>query len=107
MVSTVRQARGIFGAPRSRPSLVDEYRRPAPLWAKGQTESGFVIGRRVRGESALPMSANFALISPDRLCRHVILFGATGAGKTETALRLAYAAAATGESNCQMLWMAA
>ncbi len=102
-MSNVRQVRGIFGAQRSRPSLMDQYNRPAPLWAKAQTESGFVIGRRLRGESALPMAGNFALISPDRLCRHVILFGATGSGKTETALRLAYAAAATGDA--QVLYL--
>jgi energy-coupling factor transporter ATP-binding protein EcfA2 len=36
-----------------------------------------------------------AFLSPERLCRHVLVAGATGSGKTETLLRLAWVVAKT------------
>ncbi len=56
-------------------------------------ERGFVIARRISGERALPTVGRAVLISPARLCRHVLVLGATGSGKTETVLRLAWVVA--------------
>jgi hypothetical protein len=53
-------------------------------------EWGFVIGQRVSGEPALPSAGRALVLSPQRLVRHVLVMGATGAGKTETAMRLAH-----------------
>lgn len=56
-------------------------------------ERGFVLARRVSGERALPTVGRAVLVSPGRLCRHVLVCGATGSGKTETVLRLAWTVA--------------
>jgi hypothetical protein len=56
-------------------------------------EWGFVLARRISGERALPTVGRAVLVSPERLCRHVLVCGATGSGKTETLLRLAWAVA--------------
>jgi hypothetical protein len=80
------------------------WRRPAPaaprqpagagrLVAHADGESGFVIGQRLAGERALPVDDGMVLLSPARLCRHLLVCGATGSGKTETLLRLAWAVA--------------
>jgi hypothetical protein len=53
-------------------------------------ERGFVLARRLSGERALPTVGRAVLVSPARLCRHVLVCGATGSGKTETVLRLAW-----------------
>ncbi len=67
--------------------------RPAPASAPPQArpedrEAAFVIGRRLSGERALPVVGRSVLLAPERLVRHVLVSGATGSGKTETALRL-------------------
>ena len=49
-----------------------------------------MIGQRVSGERALPVAGRMVLLSQERLCRHLLVCGATGAGKTETLLRLAW-----------------
>lgn len=70
----------------------------APLTAKAGGEQGIVLARRIGGERALPTTlGGLVVLSPARLRRHVLIAGATGAGKTETALRLAYALAAATE----------
>jgi hypothetical protein len=56
-------------------------------------ERGFVLARRLSGERALPTIGRAVLVSPGRLCRHVLVCGATGSGKTETVLRLAWTVA--------------
>lgn len=56
-------------------------------------EQGFVFAQRLGGERALPVDGGLVLLSPQRMCRHVLVAGATGSGKTETVLRLAYAVA--------------
>ncbi len=61
-----------------------------PLADDVDGERGFVIGRRLSGERALPVSAGLVLLSQERLRRHVVVCGATGSGKTETLLRLAW-----------------
>ena len=60
------------------------------LLAEAEGERGFVLARRVGGERALPASEGLVLLSPERLCRHMLVTGATGSGKTETLLRLAW-----------------
>ncbi len=75
--------------------------RPAPLAAptvaclvgEADGERGFTVATRLAGERALPVDQGMALLSPERLCRHVLVCGATGSGKTETVLRLAWVVA--------------
>jgi conjugal transfer pilus assembly protein TraD len=57
------------------------------------TAQGAVLGVRLAGERALPTAGRMVVLSPTRLCRHVLVCGATGSGKTETVLRLAWAIA--------------
>jgi hypothetical protein len=66
-----------------------------PLLAEADGERGVVFAKRTGGERALPTSNGLVLLSPDRLCRHVLVTGATGSGKTETLLRLAWTVAKT------------
>jgi hypothetical protein len=48
---------------------------------------------RLGGERALPVDRGMVLVPPERLCRHLLVCGATGSGKTETLLRLAWTVA--------------
>ena len=66
-----------------------------PLIIEADGERGFVLAKRVGGERALPTSEGFVALSPERLCRHMLVCGATGSGKTETLLRLAWTIAKT------------
>lgn len=54
-----------------------------------------MLAKRTGGERALPTSEGLVLLSPERLCRHMLVTGATGSGKTETLLRLAWTIAKT------------
>ncbi len=56
-------------------------------------EQGAVLGMMLAGERALPLVGRYVVLSKERLCRHVLVCGATGSGKTETVLRLAWAVA--------------
>jgi hypothetical protein len=87
--------RGIFGARRgpSPPRGSVPVRGPEPLMAEAEGERGFVIAHRLSGERALPVAGRMVLLSQARLCRHVLVCGATGSGKTETVLRLAWTVA--------------
>lgn len=67
----------------------------APLLVEADGERGFVLAKRVGGERALPTSEGLVVLSPERLCRHMLVCGATGSGKTETLLRLAWTIAKT------------
>ena len=58
-----------------------------------QDAQGAVFARMLAGERALPVVGRHVLLSKERLCRHVLVCGATGSGKTETVLRLAWAVA--------------
>ena len=71
---------------------------PDRLLGEAAGERGFTIARRVGGEQALPVDGGLVLLSPARLCRHLLVCGATGSGKTETLLRLAYAVASCSEA---------
>jgi hypothetical protein len=53
---------------------------------------------RLAGERALPVDRGMVLLSPGRLCRHLLVCGATGSGKTETLLRLAWTLARTSDA---------
>jgi hypothetical protein len=66
-----------------------------PLLAEAEDERGFVFAKRIGGERALPTSEGLVSLSPERLCRHMLVSGATGSGKTETLLRLAWTIAKT------------
>jgi len=50
----------------------------------------FELGRRLGGERALDVRGGRAVIDQANLCRHMLVCGATGSGKTETLLRLAF-----------------
>jgi hypothetical protein len=56
-------------------------------------EHGFALARRIRGERALPAREGLAILTLERLRRHMLVCGATGAGKTETLLRIAWGVA--------------
>jgi hypothetical protein len=53
---------------------------------------------RLAGERALPVDRGMVLLSAGRLCRHLLVCGATGSGKTETLLRLAWTLARTSDA---------
>jgi hypothetical protein len=65
------------------------WRRP-PAPPPPAEPDGFVLGRRLWGEAALPIAAGNAVVTPDALVRQLIVCGASGSGKTETSLRLAH-----------------
>jgi conjugal transfer pilus assembly protein TraD len=93
---TVRPARGIFQQRRLREyeleREVSDYPRPEAnvVSAEAEGERGVVLAARGGGERALPLRGRLAVLSPERLRRHVLVCGATGSGKTETLLRLAW-----------------
>ncbi len=63
--------------------------RPAPSSAAGP--HGAVLGRRLAGERALPVGPEGSLVWPfEDMCRHAVILGASGTGKTETSMRIAH-----------------
>jgi len=60
------------------------------LAGEADGERGVALAMRLGGERALPVDRGMVLLSPERLCRHLLVCGATGSGKTETVLRLAW-----------------
>jgi len=68
-------------------------RDTTPDPARGEDERGAVLATMLAGERALPVVGRHVVLSKERLCRHVLVCGATGSGKTETVLRLAWAVA--------------
>jgi helicase HerA-like protein len=90
----VRGSRGAFWRRRRRgPALPGGVLDAGGLTGTVDGERGFVLAKRVSGERALPTVGRAVLVSPGRLCRHVLVCGATGSGKTETVLRLAWTVA--------------
>lgn len=88
--------------PRSRPLLTrrrapEHAAAPAPdtLSAVADGERGILLARRLGGERALPTTEGMVVLSLERLRRHMLVCGATGAGKTETLLRVAWTIAKT------------
>lgn len=60
---------------------------------------GAVLGRRLAGERALPIGAGGRLTWPFAdMCRHAVILGASGTGKTETSMRIAYEVACKSEA---------
>ena len=51
---------------------------------------GALLGRRLAGERALPLSGADLVWPFEDMRRHAVILGASGSGKTETALRIAY-----------------
>ncbi|MGO9498754.1 MAG: helicase HerA-like domain-containing protein [Solirubrobacteraceae bacterium] len=105
MSKTAAATRGVFGRRRRRsphPGLPAST-AAVPLVGEADGERGFVIAQRVSGERALPVLGRMVLLSQERLCRHLLVCGATGAGKTETLLRLAWTVAK--ESNAPVFYL--
>ena len=90
---TAAIARRAFGRRRAPQRAGNEAR----LLGSADGERGFVLGRQTGGERALPTDQGLVLLSPARLCRHLLVCGATGSGKTESLLRLAYTVARCSE----------
>jgi hypothetical protein len=63
---------------------------PAPIRDIGPAAA---LGRRVGGEAALPVRDGRTVVPLAKLVRHVLVLGASGFGKTETLLKLAYGVA--------------
>jgi len=85
----------MFGRSRPAPSHVASVATPdaGALAGEADGERGFTLATRLAGERALPVDRGMVLLSPGRLCRHLLVCGATGSGKTETVLRIAWAVA--------------
>jgi conjugal transfer pilus assembly protein TraD len=85
----------LFGRSRLVPSEVFTAVPPGAGMLAGEAEGerGFTLATRLAGERALPVDRGLVLLSPQRLCRHLLVCGATGSGKTETLLRLAWTVA--------------
>jgi hypothetical protein len=49
-----------------------------------------VLGRRLAGERALPLRGADLVWPFEDMCRHAVILGASGAGKTETSMRIAH-----------------
>jgi conjugal transfer pilus assembly protein TraD len=102
--SLIARARGVL--PPQRRGTIFARTRPAPsqppaaasptaglLAGEADGERGFTLAMRLAGERALPVDRGMVILSPQRLCRHLLVCGATGSGKTETLLRLAWTVA--------------
>jgi len=89
-------ARGIIGRRRPRPAPASNAQpsmADGALVGEADGERGFTLARRLAGERALPVDRGLVVFSPQRLCHHMLVCGATGSGKTETLLRLAWVVA--------------
>jgi hypothetical protein len=96
MVATGVAGRGILRRHERRPAPVSSGQSLTAedrLVGEADGERGFTLARRLAGERALPVDRGLVVLSRQRLCRHLLVCGATGSGKTETVLRLAYAVA--------------
>jgi hypothetical protein len=64
---------------------------------------GVLLGRRLAGERVLPISG-VSLVWPfEQMCRHAVVLGASGTGKTETSMRIAHQVAS--KSDAQVLYL--
>jgi hypothetical protein len=92
MSTTTRQQRGAFARKRGGPAR-HKARTPqdgGALAGQADGERGITLALRLAGERALPVDRGLVVLSPSRVCRHLLVCGATGSGKTETVLRLAW-----------------
>ena len=83
--------------PRER-QTVSEASAPERLLGQADGERGVTLARRLGGERALPLDGGLVFLSADRLCHHLLVCGATGSGKTETLLRLAWGLAKSSDA---------
>jgi len=81
--------------PTPHPTDTAHARDTCHLAGEADGERGIAFAQRLAGERALPVDRGLVLLSPARLCRHLLVCGATGSGKTETLLRLAWTLAKT------------
>jgi conjugal transfer pilus assembly protein TraD len=89
-----RRRASLLGRPRQAPARTSATAAPAGVLAsEADGERGFTLAMRLAGERALPVDRGMVLLSPQHLCRHLLVCGATGSGKTETLLRLAWTVA--------------
>src|SRR6202041_195254 len=81
-----RRRGALLGRSRRTPTRAHTDPAPAnnPLVGEADGERGVTLAMRLAGERALPVDRGMVLLSPARLCRHLLVCGATGSGKTET-----------------------
>lgn len=63
-------------------------RRRAPT--RSAAPEGVILGRPLSGGAALPVGASGVVWPFERIRRHAVILGASGSGKTETSMRIAY-----------------
>lgn len=63
-----------------------------------QGAPGVILGKRLAGDPVLPTRGADFVLPFEQLRRHVVVLGASGSGKTETAMRIAHGAAAGSEA---------
>jgi hypothetical protein len=77
--------------------------RKPESFSQPQGEPGVILGRWLGGERVLPTRGRDLVLPFDGLSRHVLILGASGAGKTETALRIADGV--SGGSDAQVFYL--
>jgi hypothetical protein len=93
--------RGVFSRRRRGPSPGGpngHAQAPDVLVGQADGERGVTLAMRLGGERALPVNRGMVVLSPAWLCRHLLVCGATGSGKTETLLRLAWTVAKSSDA---------
>jgi hypothetical protein len=69
--------------------MLRRHRPPSPI--APASLPGIPLGRRLAGDRVLPQTPSGQLLWPyDLMPRHALILGASGTGKTETSLRIAY-----------------
>jgi hypothetical protein len=65
-------------------------RHRPPLCPPSSAPDGAILGRRLTGERALPLQGPNLVWPFEDMRRHAVILGASGAGKTETSMRVAH-----------------
>lgn len=73
-------------------------RRGHPVACPPPLPEGVVLGRRLAGDRVLPMSGAELIWPFEQMRRHALILGASGAGKTETSMRIAHEVATKTEA---------
>lgn len=76
--------------------LIERKRRR--LRSASPAPKGALLGRRLAGERALPLSGADVVWPFEDMRRHAVILGASGSGKTETSLRIAHQVAGQTEA---------
>ena len=66
---------------------------PPPPPPPPEPVPGAMLGVKVWGDLMLPRHDHYSVIPLEKFVRHILVLGASGSGKTETLLRLAYSVA--------------